>query len=138
MDRTVLALVSPRRNLVRAKHALGVGRLKILDNFEFEMGVKTQNLFQRLMESKEAAWVHDYDDNAFAGVLYGKIFEVIDQAHFIAQPVSFNGVPIGMFYADRHPSGRVIESDTFESFKLFVHQANLGLEHIARQRVAAA
>lgn len=136
MDRTVLALITPRRNLVKAKLVLGANRMRLQDRFGFELGVKPVNLFGRLMESNDAVWVSSYDDPAFKGLLFGGLFDVIDRAPFMAQPVVFGGNPIGLFYADRFPSGRGLDAETFESFKLFVQQANLGLSQIAKARVA--
>lgn len=136
MDRTVLALITPRRNLVKSKLVLGANRMRFQDRFQFELGQKPLNLFARLMESPDAVWVNDYEDPTLKGMLFGAIFDVIDRAPFLAQPVVFGGNPIGLFYADRFPSGRAIDLDTFESFKLFVQQANLGLAQIAKARVA--
>lgn len=134
MDRTVLALVTPRRNLVKAKLVLGANRVRLQERFQFELGVKPVNLFGKLMEGHEGVFVADYDDPAFKGLLFGGIFDVIDRQPFMAQPVVFGGIPIGLFYADRGPSDRTLDNDTFESFKLFVQQANLGLVQIAKAR----
>lgn len=134
MDRTVLALITPRRNLVKAKLVLGANRVRLQERFQFELGVKPVNLFGRLMEGNDAVWVGAYDDPAFKGMLFGGIFETVDRACFMAQPVVFGGNTIGLYYADRHPSGRPLDSETFESFKLFVQQANMGLGQIAKSR----
>lgn len=134
MDRTILALITPRRNLLKAKLVLGANRLKLQDRFQFELGVKPVNFFGRLMEGRDAVWVSTYDDPALKGLMFGGIFELIERAHFFAQPVLFGGNPIGMFYADRHPSERKLDTESFESFKLFVQQANLGLSQIIKGR----
>ncbi len=137
MDRTVLALVAPRRTLVKAKFVLGQDRLKFTEKFLFELGTRPQNLFSQLMDKPRSVWVSDYAAPEWNGQLFGAIFEAIDRAKFFAEPVVFAGQTIGIFYADRHPSKREMDVEAFESFKLFVHQANLGLDHVARQRMAA-
>jgi len=137
MDRTVLALITPRRNMVRAKLVMGANRLRFQDRFQIDLGTKPMNLFARMMEAPDAVWVTDYDEPSIRSLLFGSIFEVIDRAKFVAQPVVIAGNTIGLFYADRHPSGREIDLDTFESFKLFVQQANLGLAQIAKVRAGA-
>jgi len=138
MDRTVLALVAPRRTLVKAKFVLGQDRVRFTEKFQFELGTRPQNLFSQLMDKPRSIWLSDYKDPDLNGLLFGGIFEAIDRCKFFAEPVVFGGTTIGLFYADRHPSKRELDSDAFESFKMFVHQANLGLEHAARQRMAAA
>lgn len=137
MDRTVLALVAPGRGMVKAKHVLAPDRLRLLDRFWFELGKPPKNILTNLMEGAEAVWVSDYQDPKLAPLLIGPILDVVDRAKFFAGPVCYSGQTIGMFYADRHASGRELDIDAFESFKLFVHQANLGLDHVARLRLAA-
>ena len=135
MDRTVLALVAPRRTLVKAKFVLGQDRLRFTERFQFELGNRPQNLFAQLMDKPRSIWLSDYKDPNLNGLIFGGIFEAIDRANFFAEPVVFGGVTIGMFYADRHPSKRELDEEAFEGFKMFVHQANLGLEHVARTRL---
>lgn len=138
MDRTVLALVAPGRGMVKAKHVLAPDRLRLLDRFWFEMGPKVpRNIFTAMMEGQDAVWISDYADPKSAPLLNGPVIEVVGRAQFFACPVIYSSQTIGLFYADRHPSGRGIDVEAFESFKLFVHQANLGLEHVARLRMAA-
>ncbi|MBK9575727.1 MAG: HDOD domain-containing protein [Fibrobacterota bacterium] len=137
MDRTVLALVTPGRAMVKAKHVLAPDRLRLLDRFWFELGKPPKTLFTNIMEGAEAMWVSDYQDPLLAPLLIGSIPDVIERAKFFVGPVCYSGQTIGLFYADRHASGRELDIDAFETFKLFVHQANLGLDHVARLRVAA-
>lgn len=135
MDRTVLALVAPGRRLVKAKQVLGADRQLLMDKFWFELGAPIKGPFARAMESEEATWFYDYVDGR---VTREPIFEAISRAQFFATPVVYSGQTIGLFYADRHPSGRALDAEAFESFKMFAHQANLGLEHVARLRSIAA
>lgn len=136
MDRTVLALVAPRRTLVKAKFVLGTDRIKLMERFQFDLGVKPQHLFSYLMDKPQPLWISDYGASQWSGLMFGSLFETIDRCKFFAEPVVFAGQTIGLFYADRHPSGRELDQDAFESFKLFVNQANIGLEHVARERMA--
>jgi len=138
MDRTILALVSPGRAMVKAKHVLAPDRLRLLDRFWFEMGKPPKTLFTEIMDGAESVWVTDYQDPSLAPLLIGPLLDVVERAKFFVAPVCYSGQTIGMFYADRHPSGRELDADAFEAFKLFVHQANMGLDHVARLRVAAA
>jgi HD-like signal output (HDOD) protein len=135
MDRTVLALVSPRKNLVKAKHVLGADRMRMTDKFWFELGRPEPGPLAKALYASDATWFDAYGP---AVDTRESVFETIDHAPFFAAPVLYSGQVLGMFYADRGPSGRPLDVDAFESFKLFVHQANMGLEHVARQRLAAA
>jgi HD-like signal output (HDOD) protein len=132
MDRTVLALSAPRRDLVKAKHVLGLDRLLLMDKFWFELGRPDPSPLAAALEAAEATWFEDYGPDA---VIREQVFEAIDHAPFFAAPVIYSGQPIGIFYADRHSSGRALDKEAFESFKLFASQANLGLDHVARVRL---
>jgi len=135
MDRTVLALVSPRKNLVKAKHVLGSDRLRLTDKFWFELGRPEPGPFAKALYAAEATWFDAYGPTVDTRE---PIFDTIDNKPFFAAPVLYSGQVLGLFYSDRGPSGRPLDTEAFESFKLFVHQANLGLEHVARLRLAAA
>lgn len=136
MDRTVLAVVSPKRQAVKAKFVLGQDRVTLTAKFHFEVGARPPNLFGHLMEEPRPVWVSSYADPDMKGRLFGSIFEAIDRARFFVEPVLFAGQTIGVFYTDRHLSQRDLDGESFESFKLFVYQANLGLEYIAKQKLA--
>ena len=136
MDRTVLAVVSPKRQSVRAKFVLGMDRTSLTGKFHFDLGSRPQNLFSNLMDEPRPVWVSSYNDPDLKGRLFGNIFEGIDRAKFFVEPVLFANQTIGVFYADRHLSQRDLDTESFESFKLFVYQANLGLEYITRQKLA--
>lgn len=136
MDRTVLALFTPKRDAVKAKFVLGHDRSALSAKFQFDLGARPPNLFAHLMEEPRAVWVSSYADPDLKGRLFGSIFEAIDRAKFFVEPVLFANQPIGVFYADRHPSQRELDAESFESFKLFVYQANLGLDWVARQKLA--
>ena len=132
MDRTVLALSAPRRDLVKAKHVLGLDRLLLMDKFWFELGRAEPSPLAVALESTEATWFEDYGPDT---PTREQVFDAIDHAPFFAAPVIYSGQAIGIFYADRHSSGRALDREAFESFKLFASQANLGLDHVARVRL---
>jgi hypothetical protein len=132
MDRTVLALSAPSRDLVKAKHVLGLDRLLLMDKFWFVLGRPVPSPLAVAMESTEASWFEDYGPES---ATTEQVFEAIDHAPFFAAPVIYSGQTIGLFYADRHSSGRTLDREAFESFRLFASQANLGLEHVARVRM---
>ena len=131
MDRTVLALVVPRANLVKAKHVLGADNERFLEKFWFELGRAEPGPFERMIQSSEAIW---FGGSASDVRTQEPVFDLIEQAEFFAAPALYSGQALGVFYSDRGPSGRPLDAEAFESFKLFVHQANLGLEHVARMR----
>jgi hypothetical protein len=56
--------------------------------------------------------------------------ETVKATAFFLSPIIVNQQAIGLFYADRVPSGRLLDEESYESFKLFAQQANLGLQYL--------
>ena len=50
-------------------------------------------------------------------------------------PLILSGRVVGLIYADRQPSGRALDIESFESFKHFVQQANQALEYITKRKI---
>jgi hypothetical protein len=55
------------------------------------------------------------------------------KAFYIA-PLIIAGRVIGVIYADRQPSARELDHESFESFKHFVQQASQALEYITPRK----
>lgn len=133
MDRTVFALLTPRRTGIKAKYVLGTNRDIFQERFQFDISAKPPNVFAQVIDSQQPAWIEAHDDAEWTEAIGPAISAPLDSAPFFAQAVTVNGNPIGLFYADRGPSGRVLDPDAFENFKLFVQQANMGLGMLARR-----
>jgi HD-like signal output (HDOD) protein len=133
MDRTVFALLTPRKTGLKAKYVLGDHRESFQESFQFDISTRPPNIFAQLIESREPVWIESHDDAEWSDYLDPAITDILEGAAFVAQAVTVNGNPIGLFYADRGPSARKIDSDAYENFKLFVQQANMGLGMLARR-----
>lgn len=53
---------------------------------------------------------------------------------FMLGPAIIRGQTIGTFYGDREASGRSLDQESFEAFRVFVQQARLGLEFKQQRR----
>ena len=60
------------------------------------------------------------------------ISDVIGKGEFFLGPTVVDGQAIGIFYADRHESGRSLDSEAFEAFKQLSLQANITLEYLGK------
>lgn len=135
MDRTVFALLTPRRTGIKAKYVLGDNREIFQERFQFDISTKPSNIFAHLIERKLPVWVESHEDAEWSEYLGEIVSDTLSNAPFVAQAVTVNGNSIGLFYADRGPSAREIDAEAFENFKLFVQQANMGLGMLATRRV---
>lgn len=57
---------------------------------------------------------------------------MIEAGGCLVMALTLPGRPVGLIYADRQPSGRPLDADTFTSFMHFCQQANLGLAQVFR------
>lgn len=130
MDRALFALLTDDDSHVAAKLALGTERLFLSKYFDFAHSPLQPNLFFRAMETKEAVWIKEEVQEEFKNLLPKAIRQVVGHGPFYAVPVIVHGKSIGLYYADRRPSERPLDSDSFESLKHFVRLGSLCLEHI--------
>jgi HD-like signal output (HDOD) protein len=133
MDRAVFALLTPDRTRLKCKFAHGAGNAYLMELFDIPVTEADPNIFTKVLSKKERKFFKHpplKDDLIGASDRLKKLIGL--GAMFVA-PVIVDGQTIGIFYADRQPSGRVLDKESFESFTHFVQQANFGLEQLAKK-----
>jgi hypothetical protein len=133
MDRTLFALLSPDRLMLRTKYVLGVGRDELAKAFQFSVGKASAGIVAEVIEKRRSYWVKGPQDREAAPLVTAEIRAVVGETGFFITPIIVHDRGIGLFYADRGVSGRVLDADAYQSFLHFAQQANLGLEHLTRQ-----
>lgn len=133
MDRTLFAMLSPDRRVLRGRYALGPNREQLIQRFVFQTTSPTDNLFSCVVMALKSFHVSAPPDAEIAMMVTKDIQEVCSFAAFYASPIVVNNQSIGLFYADRQPSGRPLDEDSYASFNHFVQQANMTLAMITRR-----
>jgi hypothetical protein len=133
MDRTLFALLSPDRRQLRARYALGRGREQLVQHFAFQTTGTTENLFSCVIMAQKSFNVGVPPANEIAPMVTPAVRELTSGAPFYVSPIVVNGQSIGLFYADRQPSGRPLDDESYASFNHFVMQANMTLALIMRR-----
>ncbi len=131
MDRTLFALRTPDHQLLVGRYALGAGNEQLRSKFQFETVEGKTNLFSRVIESKQAVWVGAGDNPEIEQLVTPQIQELTQGVGFFITPIEIHGKVIGIFYADRQPSCRPLDKDSFSSFKHFAQQGNLALAYLS-------
>lgn len=129
LDRTLFALLTADRGLVQARYALGWGGGDVRERFTFAAAPADANIFAHVLDRADPLWIQTPPQREFAPLLTARVTAVTGDGGFFAMPIVVNRRVIGLFYADRHPSGRPLDADAFTSFKHFGQQANLGLSY---------
>ncbi|HHH44860.1 MAG TPA: HDOD domain-containing protein [Gammaproteobacteria bacterium] len=131
MDRTLFALRTPDHRMLVARYALGSGNEQLLGRFRFETVEGETSLFARVIESKQAVWVGAGDNPEIEQLVTPPVQEVSQGAGFFVTPIEIHGKVIGVFYADRQPSGRPLDEDSYTAFRHFAQQGNLALAYLS-------
>jgi len=128
MDRVFLALLTPDRHAVKAKYGLGWLPEEEIENFHLNMSPSTPvNIVKHVMETQQPLWVTEEPAQEILALLTREMSQFIGNGPFFIMPVCMKGRAIGIVYADRTPSGRELDNESYESFTFFGQQANMGL-----------
>ncbi|MEW6352878.1 MAG: HDOD domain-containing protein [Pseudomonadota bacterium] len=130
MDRALFTLLTPDHRALRPRLALGAAQEKWVAQFHLDVDKAHPNLLTCTMDDKESLWVKDSRAPQYYSQLPAHFIDVLQVQAFFLSPIIINQRAIGLFYADREPSARPLDEESFESFKLFTQQANLGLQHL--------
>lgn len=134
MDRTLFAMLNPERSRLRARYALGWDSLDMREKFVFDISPLHASIFSHVLDAREPLWVGQDKDARLKSLLTPAVLAVTGGVAFFLMPVEINGRSIGLFYADRVPSGRPLDEDAYGAFKHFCQQANLALAYTRRGR----
>ena len=132
MDRVLFALMTPDKQALKAKYALGEDQAALSGGFYFKRTPDAPpNILFQTMDRKHPHWITVEERRQLAGLIPGTLTQMVGQVPFMIAPIVVNNQCIGIFYADRGLSQRPLDQSIFDGFKHFVHQANMGLSLIA-------
>jgi len=127
MDRTLFALRTPDHRFLAGRYALGLDNERLRTQFQVETVDRKPNLFTHVIKTLQPVWVKADEDAAVRKLLTPEVQAISKGSPFFVAPIEIRKKVIGIFYADRHVSGRPLDEDSFTSFKHFAHQGNLAL-----------
>ncbi len=130
MDRTLIALLSTDRSSIRAKQVLGWDRQVLSQLFHFQLSKPPRHIMDHVIEMRRPLWVKQPASRELADLVTPEIKRLADSAEFFVMPLEIQGKVIGLLYADRHPSRRPLDENSYSGFRLFGQQANLGLSFL--------
>ena len=128
MDRAVLVFLNPAKTEARAKIALGIDGQQFQKDFTFNVDMQKPSLFQQIIMYNRSFWIQDTEDDQ--KLLSPTMKNVLNTTSFFISPISIQGKTIGFFYADRQPSNRELNNESYESFKHFTQEACIALKFI--------
>ena len=130
LDRTVFAMLTSDKKAIKAKYALGKDNQSFINRFHFSL--QTNNVFSKAISNPEPLWIRDSQSKKIE--VSEDIRLALASKEFYVAPLILSGRVIGLIYADRQPSERALDNESFESFKHFVQQASQALEYISQRK----
>lgn len=125
-DRVILCLVTPDRRNYVARLAVGQGREQMKEFFALPIEPQ-RDFFSKILLEGGDVLVEDVAHFAYAALLPKDFLRIAAVKSFIVAAVSYDGKPVGFFYADRPISMRPIVADDMRNVLNFVTQARLAL-----------
>ncbi|MBD8527208.1 HDOD domain-containing protein [Pseudomarimonas arenosa] len=131
MDRVVFALLTPDRSQLRARSSLIADGANFSPPFEFSIRDGETYGFSAWLKQTEPAWLQ----GELPPVPASKTMRALNGGHCFFAPLWVGSTAIGGLYADRAPSGRPLDAELFQQFKMFAQQARMGLGFIKQRAV---
>lgn len=129
MDRAIFALLSADRQHLRAKFVLAPDREQLKESFVFPVARPQANALAFALSSGRTLWFGNPEGDPQEVSVDANLQRLSGGAFFV-MPLIVAGKAIGVIYADRGSSGRVLDAGLFGQFKLFGQQARLGLSYL--------
>jgi HD-like signal output (HDOD) protein len=127
MDRVVFALTTPDKRSIKAKYALGMPDEAAIAAFQFARPATGTNALFETLDRKLPRLVTFTERERDPRLVPEGLVAIMGIVPFMVAPIIINQQSIGLFLADRGLSQRPLDPDSFDDFKHFVQQANLGL-----------
>jgi HD-like signal output (HDOD) protein len=124
VDRCGVLLLSPNRKLLQPRVMLGDEAESMKQEFIIRLE-DPRSLFAQCIEGKQPILVPDPNDKQWQASISEPLKARLSKTGFVLAPVLIDTRVIGLFYADKHHSGRTFEEDEFDNFIHFTQLANI-------------
>lgn len=138
MERVLFAVLTPDRNFLIGKSAMGINVIGFADSFVVGVSNRENSLFSNCLQSRNFTWYKSGEYNtAQKNSIYSipqNLYTSLGKEDFFIAPVLVNNKAIGIFYADRQVSKNALEQESFDAFQHFAIQCNVILNCIGQKR----
>lgn len=117
VDRVLLAILTPDLNHIVGKYGRGWKQEEV-EHFVLSRGNRVPHVFERVLEARKAFWV---DNKREGDLLTPEVTAVMSASSFYVMPIVIKNRAIGLICADRHPSRRELDNESYASF-LRIHR----------------
>lgn len=115
MDRVLLALLTPDHERIAGKYGIGWEEQKVVD-FLLVRGNPETHVFERVMKTGQPMWINGLKKEDRLRYLTPEVTAVMATSAFFLMPVVIKNQAVGLICADRGPSGRELDEESFAHF----------------------
>jgi HD-like signal output (HDOD) protein len=130
MDRVVLAILTSDLRSIVGKYGLGWDKDDV-KRFQFAHKTQVLNIFDHVLDVKEAVWAKEDKAGGLLSYLTPEVIEVMSVSSFFVMPLVVKNRAIGLVCADRYPSRRELDEESFRGFTFFFQLARKALTSFA-------
>lgn len=134
MDHALFALLTPNRKLLKVKHVIGVNNDWLRERFKFALNEPLSKVWLHVLHERVSLRVDDSATADIKRLIPQSLTQQLKAKSFYISPVIVQNKPIGLFYADRSTSHRVLDDASYDSFLLFTQQVNLLLNRLTASK----
>ncbi len=137
MDRVMVAIVSPDGKSLEGKYGLGWPDEGYASNFSVQIDEAKTNIFGHTVNYRQPVWAGKLPQKEITALRTREVAMMIGRGDFYLMPITTRNRVEGVIYADRCPSGRDLDDESFESFVFFGQQASIALSALAESEATS-
>jgi len=127
LERVVFATVSPDKESVLVKYAVGIGKESPLRNLQFQLGERS--LFGILMKKPQSFWLNSKNREKYFPLIADALKPALSENGFFTTSIFVKGEPTGLIYGDMQKTNG-LTSARFQQFKAIAQRLTNQLENI--------
>ncbi len=131
-DRVLFALLSADRSLLNAKAILEKNKSDLMQNFHFQLNNPEGWLFQHILREKRAAWVGGQGEMVLRKYRNMDFNRRIGKGQFFVAPLILDNRAIGVYYADRQVTSRMLDTRSYDAFSELCATINETIELVRK------
>ncbi|MBS0287530.1 MAG: HDOD domain-containing protein [Proteobacteria bacterium] len=132
-DRVLFALLNADRTVLNGKSILENQKSDLLQNFHFQLTLPEGWLFQHLLREKRSAWLGGKGEIVLKKYRNSHFNQKVGKGQFFVAPLILDGRAIGVYYADRQPSSRMLDTRSYDAFSELCTTINENIELVRKR-----
>ena len=133
LRRVVFALRTAGDPSLRAKFTAGTPKPSAIDQFEIDL--RSQNLFAYLMQKPQGVWLNKQNEANLQVYVNAEVLNIVGRGEFFAHSIFLGSKPFGLFYGDCREGGTggALDETRYFKFKEIMAQVSHSLRQLSHK-----